>query len=151
MRLVLSLVLFGLLTAAVHADPYHHAVLMGDIKTVQALLNSDAHLANARDEDGFTPLNIAVVNEHDAIVKLLLSKGADVNAAARVNGQTPLEEAVIGDNLGVTKILLAHGARVNVRDHKGRTAVWWAARDTMPPAPHILVLLRQHSGATRSH
>jgi ankyrin repeat protein len=50
---------------------------------------------NARDNVGWTPLHIAVVQENNEAVRLLVSAGADIHARD-VDGITPLEFAERG-------------------------------------------------------
>jgi len=158
-QVVLFAVIAALFPATIKASPpgpqaraaaFYRAVEVGDTKAVHVLLGRDPRLVATRNARGYAPLHIAVVNEHADIVALLLGKGADANAVVASSGYTPLEEAAINDNLEITKLLLAHGARVNIHDRRGRTALWWAQRDDMPPSSQIAALLRAHA-ARRSH
>lgn len=58
--------------------PLNWAVRRGDIDRVREF--ADRGNLEARDFQDRTPLHIAVLSGHDAIVKLLLEKGADPNA-----------------------------------------------------------------------
>jgi len=57
-------------------NPLHQAVKNGDIKTVTLLIEKGADL-NATDEDGKTPLALALADENIDIAQLLLERGAD--------------------------------------------------------------------------
>lgn len=68
----------------------HWAVRRGQVENVRNLLGRED--IEARDFQGRTPLHIAVLSGHDAIVSLLLRNGADVNARDQW-GITPLRRA----------------------------------------------------------
>lgn len=70
------------------------AVKQGDRESVNALLESDAGLANQRDESGATPLHYATFNGHREIVQLLLERGADINCTDGQFGATPAGWAI---------------------------------------------------------
>jgi ankyrin repeat protein len=44
------------------------------------ILTAAADLVDARDEDGYTPLHLAVIAGNKPLIKFLLSKNADVNS-----------------------------------------------------------------------
>jgi hypothetical protein len=44
------------------------------------ILTTAADLVDARDEDGYTPLHLAVIAGNKPLIKFLLSKNADVNS-----------------------------------------------------------------------
>ncbi len=78
---------------------------------------------NAKDEEGYTALQIASEFYHPDIVKILLEYGADVNAK-REDGFTPLLIALEGKgNTDLVKILLANGADVNAKNEDDKTAL----------------------------
>lgn len=63
------------------------------------------------DEDGYSPLCHAVINDLREMVELLLQRGADVNQA---NGVPALDVAIDQNNPGMVNLLLDHGANVNI-------------------------------------
>ena len=80
-------------------------------------LGEDLH---ARDNDGNTPLHLAVAGENPAAVNLLLNAGVDI--AARNNfGATPLH--MVANNAGaeIATALLEAGSDVNAADSAGMT------------------------------
>ena len=106
----------------------------GTADEVKAALASGAD-ANARDEDGWTPLHFAAVaNPNPSVVETLLDAGAAVNARSEA-GWTPLHAAAWKNEPAVLEALLAAGANPNVRSKDGRTplhlAVW---NDAAAPA-----------------
>ena len=83
---------------------------------------------NAKDEDGRTPLHLAVVSANRDVYQLLVDKGANVNAKDR-DGRTPLHLAVESADADVIKFLLDKGADINAKDDKsGFTSLERAVR-----------------------
>jgi hypothetical protein len=64
---------------------------LGDVRQAAALLDRGAAV-DARDEDGRTPLMLAVARGRLEVVRLLLARGADPNAVDNA-GRTPLQQA----------------------------------------------------------
>jgi ankyrin repeat protein/uncharacterized protein YecT (DUF1311 family) len=90
----------------------------GDRERVQDLLAAGVDV-NAPYEDGApirgttppTPLHLAAVNDHPAIIELLIAHGAGIEAPGNMG--TPLDLAAYYGKLEAVKILLSHGAEVN--------------------------------------
>ncbi|KAH9973635.1 hypothetical protein BJV74DRAFT_889043 [Russula compacta] len=102
--------------------PLHSAAYYGNVEVVQKLIEYDGDV-DARENDGYTPLNIASegVNLKDPYAfRLLLENGADVDARTK-DGSTPLHRASLWGALEVARILLEHGASVEAKDNLGRT------------------------------
>ena len=96
--------------------PLHRAAAEGDSEALAALLEAGAD-ADARDEDGVTPLHLAASPD---IVEALLNAGADVDARPS-NGRTPLHYAMLEGNGEVLDALLEAGANADVRSRDGLT------------------------------
>ncbi len=96
-----------------------------DTQAVRELLSRGAN-ANAKDEDGNTPLHYTAVKGRTDEVRLLLEGRADVNAKG-VGRFTPLHEAVYWGQSDVTRLLLEAGADINAVDEYGKTPLHWAA------------------------
>lgn len=98
--------------------------------------------ANARDEEGSTPLLWAVLSGRREVVELMVAGGADVNCP-NLEGETPLHWAATTGNTAVAEYLLSRGAEVNVRDMFGvtpmRSALLNEDRD-------MIRLLKSHGG-----
>ena len=94
----------------------------GNIEAVKQHLAAGADV-NAKDENGWTPLNSAAVKGRNQIVKLLIEKGADLNAG------TPLIYAATDGHMEVIELLIANGADVNAKanDQLGGTALHMTA------------------------
>ena len=65
------------------------AIKAGDAETATRLLDEDPALLDALDENGWTPLHVAVLSNRPDMVQLLVQKGIDPNVAD-ANGETPL-------------------------------------------------------------
>ena len=90
----------------------HWAVRRGQVENVRNLINRED--IEARDFQGRTPLHIAVLSGHDALVELLLRNGANVNARDQWE-VTPLRRAELvseirgWDRAQIKAILKEHG------------------------------------------
>ena len=103
--------------------------------TVKALLEYDEADADARDNEGRTPLSRAAREGDPGVVEVFLQLGSRVDVNAKdVRGRTPISwaaERVCREDssaIPVVKMLLKHdGIDVNARDDEGRTPLSWAA------------------------
>jgi ankyrin repeat protein len=76
---------------------------------------------------GATPLYVAALEGHVAVVTLLLDNGAAIEAKAE-DGGTPLAIAAQQGNLEVVRLLLEKGAVVDAKDNNGVTPLARAAQ-----------------------
>jgi len=81
---------------------------LGDVRQATSLLDQGVAV-DARDEDGRTPLMLAVAQGRLEVVRLLLARGADPNAADN-SGRTPLQQARAGNLRDVAALLERAGA-----------------------------------------
>lgn len=81
------------------------------LRTVGLLLDlgADANLANNRRE---TPLQLAVLDGNEAIIRKLLDSGAAVNGTYNPN-EHPVQLAVARGDIAITGLLLDKGANIN--------------------------------------
>lgn len=86
---------------------------------ISMLLDSGANV-NARDNNGKTPLHLAVFYHCEEIVELLLKFGADIDAKDS-NNEYVLHDASCVNNVTAIKLLLQKGANVNVQNNNGNT------------------------------
>lgn len=84
----------------------HSAVASGDADKISEELAKNASSINQPDDNGRTPLHIAVENNDARTVSLLISKGADPAAKDRA-GKTPLRIAIESDSVGCVKLIVA--------------------------------------------
>lgn len=85
-------------------------------------------IINVRKKDDLTPLMIAAMNGHAAVVAVLLSAGVYVNCYD-IYGKTALYHAAQAGNLHIVKLLLAKGADANSKCNDGRTPVMIACHN----------------------
>ena len=117
----------------------HDAAAGGVIEAVKQHIAAGTDV-NAKDEDGYTPLHFAVVNDDKELAELLIAAGADVNAKTDMFEMTPLHHAVELGNKEIVELLIAKGADVNAK-RDGETPLDWADDE-------IADLLRKHGGKT---
>ena len=103
--------------------PLLSAVSFDDPALIRALVAGGANL-HARDDDGMTALDWAVLAHHAGTVKALLSLGAAADVNAKDNfGYTPLLYAATVDfgDAGILSALLNAGADPKIADKAGKT------------------------------
>lgn len=92
---------------------------------------SEAHLGTLQDEDGDTPLHLAVIQENfklvQYLVKLITSVYMSLDIANNLR-QTPLHLAVITHQPHMVSLLVQAGANVNFPDRHGSSSVHLAAQ-----------------------
>src|ERR1700678_1214299 len=88
-RVATILMLAIVCTSLAFAGPIHDAARKGDVKKVQALLQSDPKLLNDKDNLGDTPLHVAALHGQLNVVQALVAAGADVNAKNNYAPFTP--------------------------------------------------------------
>ncbi|XP_062375201.1 nuclear factor NF-kappa-B p100 subunit isoform X2 [Sardina pilchardus] len=120
---------------------------------VRPLLAVQRHLCGVQDENGDTPLHLAVIHQQPAVVQQLLHSIVNIpqqNIINRLNhlGQSPLHLAVITRQLKVVEVLMRVGADPSLLDRDGRTVVHLAAHagDEV-----TLRLLLSHLGERHAH
>jgi ankyrin repeat protein len=116
----------ALLAAQGRPAEIHDAARAGDLAKVQALVETDAGLVNAKDDAGRTPLHWACRGVHIEVVDFLARRGADVDAQD-ANGVRPLHSVSSRGHAGAARILLDRGASVGARMSDGSTPLHLAA------------------------
>ena len=113
----------------------HNAINLHDEVSTNAVRFIVTHGVdvNARRDDLWSPLHLAVNLEKLSVTRLLLEFGADVNSR-NVDGQAPLHllarrETSRGEDDGsdIARLLLDHGANVNEEDKHNATPLHWAS------------------------
>ncbi|XP_054855776.1 B-cell lymphoma 3 protein isoform X2 [Eublepharis macularius] len=118
------------LTPVLHPMAPHHVLGVPSPYSLlcpqQTQLALDIAMATKQDEDGDTPLHIAVVKENllmaRRLVGLFRQGHQDLDAFNNLR-QTPLHLAVITAQPALVKLLLSHGASPMVLDRNGQTAL----------------------------
>lgn len=93
---------------------------------------------NELDEEGRTPLYVAVERGDRKSVETLLARGADVEARTHA-GISPLYCAAFNGNIDIMKLLIEHGAEVNAQIVEGLTALFAASEKDHTQAIDFLV------------
>jgi len=112
--------------------PLHIAVLSGDGRQVQLLLNTDSlfkrksSLIGLKNREGQQPLHLAASRGSDASFRILLLAGADIKALDNL-GLSPLHLAVLHGENGIIKAAVESTVTLDARDKTGGTALHLAA------------------------
>uniref|UniRef100_A0A4W5P831 Nuclear factor of kappa light polypeptide gene enhancer in B-cells 2 (p49/p100) n=1 Tax=Hucho hucho TaxID=62062 RepID=A0A4W5P831_9TELE len=99
---------------------------------VRVLLAMQRHLCGVQDENGDTPLHLAIIHQQSAVTQQLVHTLITIQQHKVLNklnqlGQTPLHLAVITRQVKVVDVLLRAGADPTLLDRDGRTALHLAA------------------------
>ncbi len=105
----------------------HHACWNEQGEVVKVLLEKDKDSVNKVNDDGETPLFLAVRRSNLVITQLLLTAGAQAQIAD-LNGVMPLHIAADNGDLFVAKALMGAGAEVDTKTTEGQTPLILAAR-----------------------
>lgn len=108
---------------------FFDAVIEGDGAAVSELIASDAVELDYADENGHTPLILAVRGGHVEVVGLLLDAGADIELASDYPADVdcPLSAAAGRGDMPMLELLLGRGAKLEGSGRDGRTALMTAA------------------------
>lgn len=108
----------------------------------------------------YTPLMLAAMFGHTALVELLLSRGADPNAETPsergVETRTVLTVAAVNGEVGIVGLLLRHGASARAVNSAGQTALMAAKRKALQPYKQaqmrqVVAMLEEAAEAEQSH
>lgn len=88
-------------------------------------------------EEGYTPLQNAVMAGSIKMVESYIKAGADLNVQREGNGPTALQNAVMLGNKSIVKILLNAKAKIIV----GQQSALITACETISPKPEIITML----------
>ncbi len=120
------------------------------IPIAEDIFYDDGVSFDAKNDNGLTPLHIALNNKRFKIVEWLLRHGvADVNAKKN-DGWTPLHSAVYYNSKETAKLLIENGADVNSRKHNEETPLIIAARAESYGVAKLLLDNGAHVNATSS-
>lgn len=104
--------------------PLHWAARYNRTPLVELLIASHHAATDAQDNDGNTPLHLAVIHEHEAVVRLLLRHGAKPDVWNR-KGWTPFRWAIRYGLRGVARPLAEARVEIDVEDvHRGTPLTW---------------------------
>jgi ankyrin repeat protein len=103
-----------------------HYVDMSSQPEVVALLLKYTSNFHVKDNEGNTPLHIAIKNGKVEIAQLLIANGADLHAKDN-EGNTQLHIAVKNGKVEIAQLLIANGADLHAKDIYGNTPLHRAA------------------------
>jgi ankyrin repeat protein len=106
--------------------------------------------ANARDEQGFTPLIFASIQGELDMIELLTARKANVEALT-IYGENALLRAVMDGHPKATLLLLKKGAKPNVSNHDGNTPLMMASRDGVEEVAKSLLKHGAHINTRDKH
>ncbi|XP_068155259.1 LOW QUALITY PROTEIN: uncharacterized protein [Drosophila tropicalis] len=98
-----------------------------DLVAAASIAIAAPELLESADEDGFTPLHLAVIQGNLAMVNLLLANKADVNAVDN-EGHSVVHWATVCGEVESLRAVLAAGANVAKPDVNGGTPLHYAAQ-----------------------
>ena len=117
-RIAGSLLLVGLLTAAIAPSPVADAAMRGDRAQVRALLAQGADV-NAPQGDGMTALHWAAFRGDTTLTDVLIKAGAKLEATTRNGAYTPLHLASKEGHALTVRRLLKAGSNVKAATSTG--------------------------------
>ena len=110
--LLLYLVLLGACSAPDKPTvTLYLAMQRGDIEQIERHIRWGSDM-NRLNRDGFTPLQVAVMNGRTAIVRLLLRHGVEIDKPDK-DGHTALYHAILGGQTIIADLLRKAGARMD--------------------------------------
>ncbi|XP_021361278.1 trichohyalin-like isoform X4 [Mizuhopecten yessoensis] len=98
-----------------------------ETQCAEMILHKDGDLLNSKDEQGFTPLHMAVIGGNAPLLRLLLKKDADINCLDNEH-HTVAHWATVCGHLEVLEILLENGADVSRADSHEAFPIHYAAQ-----------------------
>ena len=123
MRVLVKLKLLAIIVSvSVHANELHQAVSEYNMFAIERILNQKGFedIINQHDDDGKTPLSIAVENDDIEIVQMLVNAGADINVQNN-NGDTPLNIAAAKQDRELVAMLLRYTFDTTANMHRDKT------------------------------
>lgn len=122
-----------------NCTPLQCAVLEGNLKMVNLLIEYGANVHFATENEGLTLLHFAAMANSKEIVTILLEHGCNVDSLCH-DDKTPLHEACLNCNFDVAQVLLERGANAHHRtSENGFSLLHIAAQRNCPEIIQLLI------------
>ena len=118
------------------------AVKNNNVQAVEKALLDGTDI-NTQDDQGQTPLEIAIINNCNSCISLLIKAGANIDRLNK-DGITPLHIAAINNNIGAILLLFDAGAFIDAQcmdqgEHQGETPLHFAVLNDATEAVRMLL------------
>lgn len=120
---------------------------LGNVSEVENMLSHNRSLVSTVDADGDTLLHLAVVTQHEYMVKYLLTTAEIPANSTNKARMTPIHYAVIGCSARLVCLLVELGGYVDAADACGRTPLMHA---TMNHRKQLIDLLLEKGGSANA-
>jgi len=114
------------------------AVRTGNLDVVQQYITAGTNLDASDQDDGYTALMEATVNNCTEMARLLIDAGADVDLVDQ-NGWTALIYSARYNSPEIARLLIDAGADVDLVTQDGSTALMFAAVSNRPEIARLLI------------
>ena len=107
LKYILSLIIIFQVACGVSNQSLRDAAADGNLKSVKRAVESGTDINNPDPKNGYTPLHLAVSNDHKDVVKYLVDNKAKINILNK-RKETPLD---LSTTEATDKFLEKHGAK----------------------------------------
>jgi ankyrin repeat protein len=106
----------------------HIAAIWGHVNVIKLLMELDDQIINIVNNNGDTPLHMAVTNNRVNVTTMLCEYGADLDITNNY-GRTPLHIAAGNKDVDMVTMLVGYGANPDLQDKFGETAMHYALKN----------------------
>jgi ankyrin repeat protein len=104
----------------------HYAVEKGDLILIKRLIEMGANPNINSDKQEISPLNIAIENKRDDIIRYLIQTNSDIKSINKKSQKSLLHHSASSGNIELTRYLIEQGLDVNLKDSSGKTPLHYA-------------------------
>jgi ankyrin repeat protein/tetratricopeptide (TPR) repeat protein len=109
-----------------HLKGIYRSIRICDLKTIDDEIKTNPNILLEKDENGWTPLTLAVITGCKKTVAYLLDKGVDIDQPYHANNVTALHMAILTDRPNIVALLVEKGADMNIVCNPPR--MHWSSR-----------------------